>query len=408
MNPARHFRSFLDDLSSFPWRNTAATLRERFREDRLGLSASSLTFTTIIALVPLLTVALAVFTAFPMFAKLHDVLQKWLVASLIPDNIARQVLGYLTQFSGKASRLGSVGLGVLFVTALSLMFTIDRTFNNIWRVRKPRPWGQRLLVYWSAITFGPLLLAASLAFTSYLLSASRGLVSAMPGGMRLLLDVIEFMIVASAMAAAYHYVPNTTVKWRHAWSGGFFAAAGIELAKRLLAIYLGMVPTYSAIYGAFATLPILLVWIYVAWAIVLLGAVIAAYLPSLLAGVSRRVLADGWQFHLALELLQQLQRARRGPARGLSALELAALLRVDPLRVQSVLQTLAQMDWVGLLQEVEASEEPRHVLLVDPASTSLEPLLARLLLRRDDVTEALWQRSALASLRLSDALAEPA
>ncbi|PKO60040.1 MAG: hypothetical protein CVU24_14015, partial [Betaproteobacteria bacterium HGW-Betaproteobacteria-18] len=94
--------AFFKDLSNFPWKNTAHTLRERFREDRLGLTASSLTFTTTIALVPFVTVVLAVFTAFPMFAKFQVVLQQWLIQSLIPDNIARQVLGYLTQFAGKA------------------------------------------------------------------------------------------------------------------------------------------------------------------------------------------------------------------------------------------------------------------------------------------------------------------
>jgi uncharacterized BrkB/YihY/UPF0761 family membrane protein len=104
---------FFDNLSHFPWKSTALTLRERFREDRLGLTASSLTFTTTIALVPFITVALAVFTAFPMFGKLQEVLQKWLIESLIPDNIARQVLGYLTQFAGKASRLGAVGWGAV-------------------------------------------------------------------------------------------------------------------------------------------------------------------------------------------------------------------------------------------------------------------------------------------------------
>ena len=95
-------------------------------------------------------------------------------------------------------------------------------------------------------------------------------------------------MVAAGMAALYHYVPNTPVKWGHAWTGGMFAAAGIEVAKKLLALYIEMVPTYSVVYGAFATVPILLVWIYMAWVIVLLGAVIAAYLPSLLAGVARR------------------------------------------------------------------------------------------------------------------------
>jgi hypothetical protein len=134
-----NFRQLLQDLSVFPWRTTALTLGERFREDRLGLTASSLTFTTTIALVPFFTVALAVFTAFPMFSKLQGTLQTWLVQSLVPDAIARQVLGYLTQFAGKASRLGVVGLGVLFVTALALILTIDRTLNNIWRVQAPAP-----------------------------------------------------------------------------------------------------------------------------------------------------------------------------------------------------------------------------------------------------------------------------
>src|SRR6185436_14956587 len=104
-------------LSRFPWRTTALTLRERFREDRLGVSASSLTFTTMIALVPFFTVALAVFTAFPMFGKLQSSLQGWLVQSLVPDAIARQVLGYVTQFAGRASRLGVAGLAALMVTA---------------------------------------------------------------------------------------------------------------------------------------------------------------------------------------------------------------------------------------------------------------------------------------------------
>ena len=259
------------NLSHFPWRSTAHTLRERFREDRLGVTASSLTFTTTMALVPFITVALAVFTAFPMFAKFQDVLQKWLLESLIPDNIARQVLGYLTQFAGQASKLGVAGVALLFTTAVALILTIDHTLNSIWRVRQPRPLGQRVLVYWAAMTLGPLLLGISLSVTSYAISASKGVVNVMPGGVQLLLDALQFFLMAGGMAAMYHYVPNTQVKWAHAWSGGLFVSAGFELAKKLLALYLSKVPTYSVVYGAFATVPILLIWIYVAWVIVLLG-----------------------------------------------------------------------------------------------------------------------------------------
>ena len=131
MQYLERLRGWLNEVAQVPWLQALRTLRERFREDRLGLTASSLTFTTTIALVPFITVALAVFTAFPMFAKFQDVLQKWLIESLVPENIARQVLGYLNQFAGKASKLGVMGLTVLLGTALALVFTIDRTLNSI-------------------------------------------------------------------------------------------------------------------------------------------------------------------------------------------------------------------------------------------------------------------------------------
>src|SRR4051812_43652895 len=142
-------RQLLADLQRFPWATTGRTLLVRFREDRLGVQASSLTFTTTMALVPFFTVVLAVFTAFPMFGKLQAALQGWLVQSVIPDAIARQVLGYLTQFASKASRLGVVGVAALFLVAISLVLTIDRTLNGIWRVRQQRPLGQRVLIYWA-------------------------------------------------------------------------------------------------------------------------------------------------------------------------------------------------------------------------------------------------------------------
>lgn len=395
---------FLKGLSNFPWKNTAHTLRERFREDRLGLTASSLTFTTTIALVPVVTVALAVFTAFPMFAKFQGVLQQWLIQSLIPDNIARQVLGYLTQFAGKASKLGGVGLAVLLITALALILTIDRTLNAIWRVRKPRPLGQRVLVYWGVMTLGPVLLALSLSLTSYALSASKGLVGGLPGGVELLLNTLQFVLLALGLAALYRYVPNTHVRWSHAWAGGLFVSVGFEMAKKLLVIYLGKVPTYSVLYGAFATLPIMLIWIYVGWVIVLLGAVIAAYLPSLLSGVQRRVRAQGWQFLLAIEVLQQLEPMRTSPAKGLTMAALTQLLKVDALQLELVLETLVELDWVGQLQEEDADGEARYVLLANPDTTALEPLLHTLLLQHEPSTWNLWKNGRWHLMTMREAL----
>ena len=392
------------DFSRFPWRHTALTLRDRFREDHMGLTASSLTFTTSIALVPFFTVALAIFTAFPMFSKLQDALQGWLIQSLIPDNIARQVLGYLTQFSSQANKLGGAGLAVLLVTAIAMILTIDRTLNSIWRVRKPRPLTQRVLIYWAAITLGPLLLAVSLALTSYVLSASRGLVGALPISLRFLLDIVQFALVAGGVAAMFRYVPNTYVKWTHAWIGGIFVAAGIELAKKLLTLYLSAVPTYSLVYGAFATLPILLVWIYLSWVIVLMGAVIAAYLPSLLAGVARRGSAHGWQFQLAIEVLQQLHQAHQSAHRGVSASQLAEKMQVDVLQLEPVLETLLALDWAGQLDEARDDAEARYLLMADPDSTLLEPLINRLLLGKASSIDKFWKNAGWPGLRLRDAL----
>ncbi len=381
-------------LQTFPWRETARTLAQRFREDRLGNTASSLTFTTLISLVPLFTVVLAVFTAFPMFGKLQSALQQWLADSLIPEAIAKQVMGYLTQFAAKSSRLGLAGIVVLLVTAISLILTIDRTLNAIWRVRRSRPLAQRVLVYWGVLTLGPLLLAGSLAITSYVVSASRGLVGGMPGGLGVVLDVFQFALMAAGMAALYRYVPNAEVKWNHALSGGVFVAIGLELAKRVLGWYLARVPAYSAVYGAFASVPILLLWVYVLWLIVLLGAVIAAYLPSLLSGIARREDRPGWRYALALELLRELVAHRSGRHLG----EIAQTLRLDPLQLEEPLEVVESLGWIGALQD------GRYVLLVDPTTTPLAPMAARLLLSVNVHTQKTWDKNRLQSLMLVDVL----
>ncbi|MEG0141034.1 MAG: YihY family inner membrane protein [Comamonas sp.] len=399
-------------LRTFPWQNTAQVLLARFKEDRLGVTASSLTFTSLLALVPFFTVALALFTAFPIFGKAQQVLERWLMDSLIPDTIARQVLGYLTQFASKASQLGLVGFSILMVTALALILTIDRTLNNIWRVRQLRPLGQRVLIYWAAITLGPLLLGLSLVLSSYVMSASKGLVNALPGSLRFVFDSIEFVVLAAGMAGLYHYVPNTPVRWRHAMVGGVFVAVFMEVAKKALGIYLSSVPTYSVIYGAFATLPILLIWMYVAWSIVLTGALVTAYLPTILSGVERMTGHKGWQFELAVEVLQCLAKERELPHKGLFVHQLSRRLRIEASQIQPVLQALAQLDWVGAVQPPDAyvsleSTEPRYVLLVDPHTTLVEPLVQRLLLQPSEAVQPLWQRAQLDVMTVAELIAAP-
>lgn len=390
-------------LRDWPWFDTLYTLRQRFREDRLGLTAGSLTFTTLIGLVPLMTVMLALFTAFPMFARFQVGLEKYLLQSLVPESIAKPVLAALTQFAAKASQVGAVGLAVLLAAALALVFTIDRTLNAIWRVRKPRPLAQRLLVYWAVLTLGPLLLGVSLTLTSYAISASGGLVETLPGGVSVLLGVIQFALLATGMAGLYRFVPNTYVSWTHAWAGGVFVALGFEAAKRGLAWYVGLVPTYSVIYGAFATLPIFLLWIYLSWVVVLLGAVIAAYAPSLSMRVARVPDTPGYRFALAVALLRELQRARSGAGRGLGAHELAGAVHVDPLQVEPVLDTLIAMDWVARLDEEGAQ---RHVLLIEAERTPARPLIDGLLLGDDRVAAAFRRRANFDKLTVRE-LFEP-
>jgi membrane protein len=266
-------------ILNLQWKRAARSLWERFTGDRLSLIASSLTFTTIMAVVPLLTVALAIFSANPLFADLQKVLQKWLIDSLVPDAIARQVLGSIVQFTAKAHRLGFAGLVVLLVSTLALVFTIDRTLNNIWRVQARRSIWKRLVVYSALLAFGPLLLAASLWLTTKVAMWSESLVGA--GSVRMFYNGLEFTLVWAGLTALYRYVPNARVMTRHAILGGLFAATALEIAKKLLAIYLLKMPAYSMIYGAFATVPLLLIWIYVAWLLVLIGAEIAASLAEL-------------------------------------------------------------------------------------------------------------------------------
>ena len=377
-------------LLYFPWRRAISLLSHRFAADRLGQTAGALTFTTLIALVPLLTVALAVVTAFPVFDQFQTVLQRWLVESLIPESISRQVLGYLTQFTTKASRLGSFGFAALMVSAVALILTIDRSLNSIWRVRQQRAWGQRLLLYWAALTLGPLLVAAGLLTMASVITWSGGSLRYQGPGVKMALGALEFLLLWGGISTLYRLVPNTYVAWRPVLLGSFVTALVLEGARSVLAWYLASMPTFSLIYGTFATVPILLVWIYTTWVVVLLGAVLVASWPSLSQGMSdTHDPHAGQNFALALGCLRLLQQARLQGTGGLGLDGLAQPLQADPWQVQEVLDTLVQLDWVGVLNE---PQDPRFALLVDLASTRAAPLMNELLLADTAHTQAVWAR----------------
>lgn len=399
------FRDYLATLwvtlEEWPWRDTFRTLYVRFREDRLGLTAGSLTFTTLISLVPLVTVMLAIFSAFPIFGDFQLALEQYFLKRLVPEDIARPVLRALTQFSTKAHGLGAVGVVFLVLSVQALMLTIDRTLNAIWRVRKARPLAQRMLLYWAAATLGPLLLGASFSLTSYAVSASRGWVSGLPGGVALLLNVAQFVMLTAGLSALFRYVPNTHVQWRHAFSGAVVAMSVFELAKRGLGLYLGSVQTYEVIYGAFATVPILLIWVFLSWNTFLLGAVIAAYAPSLRMGMVRYANVAGARFCLAVGILRLLVKARVESRVGLSTEGLSGSLGIDPLQIAPVLERLVSLGWVGRLdEEVRA----RYIMICEPATTSAAPLIVALLLEPSAEVSGLWHRAGFDQMSLQTLL----
>ena len=405
MKPIDSLHASLNAFVQFPWRQMLRTLWTRFREVRLGMTASSLTFTTVLALVPFFTLILAIFTAFPIFSQVQDQLQRWLIESLVPESISRQVLGSLTQFSKKASRLGLFGLAAVVLASVALLVTIDRTLGQIWRVSRQRPWSQRLLLYWAGLTLGPLLLGGSLAISSYLFTGYlSGLADWLPVSVRNLLDLVEFSLLVACVTGLYYYLPNTRVEWRHALTGGIAVALGLELAKKGLAVYLAQMPSYSAIYGAFAAVPILLVWIYVAWVVVLLGAVITASLPEI--GRQSKRIADGpgWSFRLALEILSQLSVARKSSPQGLRLSEMAEALHIEHRHAQQVLNALHDLKWIGKLEQSNSRLESAWVLLVDLQEVSLAPLMDSLCLHQTENTALLWQQMHLPTIKVAEVI----
>lgn len=285
---------------------------KRSAEDRIPQVAGSLTFTTMLALVPLVTVAFALFTAFPMFASFQISLQGFLADHLMPAQFNVQIFKYLNQFASKAKGLTTAGLIVLVVTSVMMMMTIESAFNLIWRVRKPRPFAQRVLAYWALITLGPLLFGVSLSISSYLFTQSLAMTgaSATPPIVEWLLTFASLPLTVLAFTLFYVYLPNCTVAWRDAVLGGLFAAVAFELAKRGFGYYVRRIPTYTAVYGAFAALPVFLLWMYLSWFITLLGAMLTSALPAIRVGQFHRVHYPGSDLLDALELLTRLAEAR--------------------------------------------------------------------------------------------------
>src|SRR5260221_3444706 len=283
----------------------------RFNQDRCLQIASSLTFTTLLALVPLGAIALALMAAFPGFSGLGEQIHAFLLANMLPEKAGEVVTGYIEQFSGRAGQLTVLGTGVLAVAAFMMMFTIEGAFNSIWRGSRPRPVALRMLIYLATLTLGPILIRASLSITSYLVGVSLGFARQTPLPGTEILRLAPFVLTCAAFTLLYYVLPNRSVKPHHALIGGLVAALAFEIMKRSFALYIAKFPTYTFVYGAFAGIPIFLLWIYLSWVVIVIGAVITALAPDfgVLREAARRPSGSG--FSEALALLLVLARAQQ-------------------------------------------------------------------------------------------------
>jgi membrane protein len=321
----------------------------RFEEDRCVQVAGNLTFTTLLALVPTFTVAFTLFAAFPVFEDWANAFKIFLLKTLVPEVGGKIITVYMQQFSDNAARLTAVGLSFLVVTAVLLLVSIEKVFNGIWRARRPRSLVQRMLIYWTAITVGPLLIGASLSMTSWILAQSMQSVGGAKGMEEILLRTVPVLLNGAAFGLLYLTVPNRRVRIRDAFVGGIVAAAMFELMKRGFALYIELFPTYDLIYGTFATVPIFLLWLYLSWCVVLLGAVVVAILPQWRLGQEVASAQGEATFFRVLRLIEALFAARqRAAAPGTR--ELAATLGMLDDRVDALLEAVERYGWARRLE----------------------------------------------------------
>jgi membrane protein len=240
--------------------------------------AGSLTFTTLLSLVPLLAVSFALLVRFPVFHRFERAIDEFVMKGLLPADISRTILGYLRLFAANARNLTWVGSLFLLFGAVALLLTVENALNQMWQVKKNRPFFTRVGIYLLMLAVGPPVLGLSLWATSYVLGASLGLVGVLPPSLAFVLHMGPPLLSLVALSALFHYVPNAKVPWSHAIAGGLIATIALELGKRGFAAYLVQLPTYRAVYGAFAAFPLFLLWMYFSWLVTLIAAMIAANL----------------------------------------------------------------------------------------------------------------------------------
>lgn len=240
-------------------------------DDQITVNAGYLAYVTLLSIVPLVAVGVAIFSAFPGFESTLITIENFLFTNLVPTS-SDVIKEHISAFAGNANKMTAVGVGFLAAVSLLLIRNVDATLNRIWRIKKKRPMMISFAVYWMVLSLGPVLLGASIGVTSYIVSLVSFADQGIPGFSGFLLKLLPYIISMVGFIMLYTLVPNTRVPFRAAIPGALFAAMLFELTKKGFALYISHFPSYEVIYGALATIPILFVWVYLSWIVVLLGA----------------------------------------------------------------------------------------------------------------------------------------
>lgn len=269
------------------WLSLAKELWEENRDLKLNQIAASLAFTTVLSLVPMITIATILIGYLPRVIQVKNAFKSWLLDTYMPGGINQQVFMYLDQFSVQARGLTLLGLAGLFVTAIMTLAVIEGAFNQIFKVQQNRPLFKKVLIYASATILGPILLGVGIYLSGMLFSASEGWTEAISFGFSVIATIAPIILAVVVYTVAYKILPYTNILWSDAFSGALFAALSFEGMKFGFAIFLTHTAFYKTVYGAFAIFPLALLWIYLTWWITLAGAVLVANLPSIRTGVIR-------------------------------------------------------------------------------------------------------------------------
>jgi membrane protein len=333
-------------------RSFFAFLWRRFLDDSLFQAAGALSYTTVFALVPLSMVVFGVLSAFPVFNQWSDGLTNYIFTNFVPS-AARKVEDYLKGFTANTGQLTTAGVIALVTSVLITLASVESTFNRIWRVKTTRPKFSRFLVYWTVLTLGALVAATSLALSSQFFSLA--VFSTAPGRLleSAMLRLAPMAIELLAFTAIFRVVPHRTVKWRHAAAGAVLSVLMFELVKWGIALYIGSFGSYQKIYGPLAFVPVFLLWIYLGWVSILLGASFAASMSAFRYQPIAMRLPEGFEIYGLLRLLGRFAEQRR-TGRGLHSDEIQQL---EPLLTDALVQELlGQLCAIGVVARAETGE----------------------------------------------------